>query len=419
MRRGIIRALIPMQQPCASCLALLVATTLGVPAHAQEWPQWRGPGRDGAIESFATPAEWPGELQHQWRVEVGLGYATPLLVGARLYVFARQDGEEVMQALDAATGRVVWRTGYPAPFTMSPATARHGQGPKSTPAYAGGRLFSLGMSGIVTAFDAETGRQLWQSPPTSAQPAFHTATSPIVDGNLVIVHVGGPGQAALTAFDAASGLVRWTWENDSPAYGSPLIVDLNGERQLVTFTHRHMIGVSTTTGNLLWQRPFTTPSDTTAQTPILHGGMIIQAGRERGITAFRVTRQGGTWGTEDVWHTDEVSLHLANGVVVDGVLYGLSHLNRGQYFALDLDAGRVLWTSEPRQAENAAMVRAGQTVFALEEDAELLVLEASRTSFMPVRRYTVAAEETWTQPTISGSRFYIKDEAHLTLWTLD
>jgi outer membrane protein assembly factor BamB len=242
--------------------------------------------------------------------------------------------------------------------------------------------------------------------------------SPVVDGNVVIVHIGGPGDAALTAFDVASGDVRWTWTGDSPAYGSPIVVDLAGARQVVTFTHRSLVGVSVSSGELLWSRPFRTPSDTSAQTPILFRDTIIQTGRENGVTAFRVVRRDGAMTTEDVWQTKEVSLYMTNGVVADGVFYGLSHLNAGQYFALDLATGQVLWKSEPRQAENAAMVRAGNTIFALEDDGEMVVMKASRSGMEVIRRYDVADSQTWAQPAISENRVYVKDVGHLTLWAL-
>ncbi len=385
---------------------------------AQDWPQWRGPNRDGVVSSFKEPSPWPESLKQQWKVDVGLGYATPLVVGQRLYLFTRQAEDEVMTALDAASGKVLWRTSYAAPFNMVSATARHGAGPKATPAFANGRLFTLGMTNIVTAFDAASGKQLWQKPATAAQPAFHTAMSPVVDGNLVIVHVGGPGDAALSAFDVTTGSVRWSWTEDSPAYGSPIVVDLGGVRQVVTFTHQFLVGVAVATGELLWRRPFKTPSNTTSQTPILYGDTIIQMGRENGVTAFRVVGRDGKWTTEDVWQTKEVSQHMTNGVVVDGVLYGLSHLNGGQYFALDLAKGNVLWKGDPRQAENAAIVRAGDTIFALEDDGEMVVMKASRTGMNVLRRYDVADSQTWAQPTISGSRVYVKDVSNLTLWTM-
>src|ERR1044072_2833339 len=110
-----------------------------------------------------------------------------------------------MRALDAATGKILWETKFAAPFNMSPATARHGPGPKSTPTFDNGRLFTLGMSGIVTAFDAPTGKQLGQHPAPPGDPHCHTAQSALVDRGVVILHVGGHNQGALTAFDAATG----------------------------------------------------------------------------------------------------------------------------------------------------------------------------------------------------------------------
>jgi outer membrane protein assembly factor BamB len=324
-----------------------------------------------------------------------------------------------MTALDPDSGDVVWRSAYPAPFEMVPATRRHGPGPKSTPVLADGRLFTLGMTGTVTAFDAATGRRLWQKPGGPVQPRFHTAQSPIVDGGNVIVHIGGHDDGALTAFDVATGDVRWSWDGDGPAYGSPMIFELSGTRQVVTFTQEHMVGVAAETGELLWQRPFTTPHTTTSLTPILHKEMVIQAGRDNGITAFRVVRQGDAWATENVWETDEVSMNMSNGVAVDGVLFGLSHLNSGQYFGLDLNTGQVLWTSDPRQAENAAVLRAGDTIFSLEADGELVVVRNSRTGFDELARYDVSDSETWAQPAISGNRVFVKDVSTLALWTVD
>ena len=388
-------------------------------AMGQDWPQWRGPHRDGSISVFDVPASWPAGLTEQWKVEVGFGYATPILVGDRVYVFARQGDDEVMLALDAGSGETLWRTSYDATFNMMPATSRHGPGPKSTPTYADGRLFTLGISGIVTAFDADTGRQLWQMPGGSVQPTYHTGQSPFVDGDLMILHVGGQDAGALTAFEVATGDIRWSWDGDGPAYGSPIVAELEGVRQIITFTQENFVGVSAETGALLWRRPYTTPSTTTSQTPHIYRNDLIEAGRGNGITRVRVVREGNAWTTENVWHTDEVSLHLTNGVIVDGVLFGLSHLNSGQYFGLDLDTGEVLWTSPPRQADNAAIVSAGRTIFSLEADAELVIVSHSRTGFEPVQRYEVATSATWAQPTLAGNRLFVKDVDSLTLWTVD
>ena len=352
-------------------VTVLITVALTSSLSAQDWPQWRGPARDGAITSFREPAAWPKTLTRRWQIEIGSGYATPLVVGDRVYVFTRQNEDEVMMALDGRSGKTIWRTSYPAPFKMTPATAPHGPGPKSTPTFADNRIFTLGMSGKVTAFDA------------------------------------------------ASGEVRWSWNGDGPAYGSPLLFNLSGTRQVVTFTQKYFVGVSAANGQLLWQRPFTTPSTTTSQTPILHKNMVIEMGRGNGVTAFVAAPRDGKWTTENIWHTDDVSMHMSDAVVINGVLYGLSHLNSGEYFALDLETGKVLWKSEPRQAAHAAIVRAGNTIFSLEDDSELVVLRHNRTRFEPISRYQVATTATWTQPVISGNRVFVRDVSTLTLWTTD
>ena len=403
----------------AAVVALLAPGAFVPAAAAQDWTQWRGPNRDGVAAAFDVPAAWPDALRKQWTIEVGSGYATPLLVGDHLYLFVRQGDDEVMLALDPATGEEAWRSGYPAPFEMNPATNPHGPGPKSTPAYADGRLFTLGMSGIVSAFDTDGGELLWQVPGTPVEPLYHTAMSPVVDGDIVIFHVGGHDDGALTAYDTATGNVRWSWSGDGPAYGSPRVMEIEGVRQVVTYTQANVVGVAVQSGELLWRRPFTTEYDTTSQTPVRYGDILLQTGRGGGITAYRVLREGDAWTTEDVWQTSEVALHMTNGVVSDGVLFGLSYLNSGQYFGLDLETGEVLWTGSPRQAENASILRSGNTFLSLQDDAELLVVSASRTGLDVVASYEVADSVTWTQPTLVGNRLYVKDISTLTLWTLD
>ena len=132
-----------------------------------------------------------------------------------------------------------------------------------------------------------------------------------------------------------------------------------------------------------------------------------------------VVREGRAWHTQDVWHTDEVSLHMANGIVLDGVLYGLSHLNSGQYFALDLRDGAVLWTSTARQADHASLVGTSGPLLSLEDDGELLVLDSSRVEFLPLTRYEVASSATWAQPSLSNDRIYVKDWSSLALWLVE
>jgi outer membrane protein assembly factor BamB len=335
-------------------------------------------------------------------------------------MFSRQGENEVMSALDAANGKVLWQTGYPAPFTMHSAAVPHGQGPKSTPVFTNGKLYSIGMIGTITAFDAATGKQLWQKPGTGVVPMYTSHSfSPLVDRGLVIFHVGGHNQGALTAFDANTGNVKWSWNGDGPGYGSPILADLGGTRQIVTITQGKLVGLDVATGALLWERPFVSGNFTNSITPILYGQTIIVSGNGGPTTALTVAKRNNQWVTETVWENADVPLRMSNGVIARDTLFSLSTRNMGQYFAVDAKTGKTLWLSEGRQAGNAAFVRAGDLLFSLENDGELVVFRGSQTAFEPLHRYKVAETETWTQPAISGNRVFVKDVSTLALWTLN
>ena len=389
------------------------------PPRVEGWPQWRGANRDGAA-TFTAPASWPDALNLKWKVEVGLGYSAPIIVGDRVYAFSRQDENEVMRALDADTGKTMWESKYVATFKPNPAATRtHGTGPKSTPTFADGLLYTLGMSGMVTAFDAASGKQIWQTPPPPVEPLYHTAMSPLVDRGLVIVHVGGHSNGALTAFDARTGDVKWSWNGDGPAYGSPMAVEIAGTRQIVTFTQDNLVGVSATNGALLWRRPYAVRATRNAVTPILFGQTLIISGLGMPVTAFRLITRAGEWTAEDVWTNNDVTMDMSTGVVIGTSLFGFSPRNSGQFFAVDANTGQTLWLSEPRQGENAALVKAGDLWFALEADAELVVARANSKQFEILKRYTVANSATWAQPVLSGQRLFVKDVNAISLWTIN
>jgi outer membrane protein assembly factor BamB len=402
--------------------ALFVGLTaiVGAQNPSGDWPQWRGPNRDGAAPSFSEPKSWPAQLTRQWKVDVGLGYASPLVVGNLIYLFSRQGQDEVMSALDTGSGKVLWRTAYPAPFTMNPAAAPHGEGPKSTPAFANGKLYAIGMTGIVTAYDARDGKRLWQKP-ASPVPTLYTthSFSPVVDRGLVVFHVGGNNQGALTAFDADTGDAKWRWAGDGPAYASPMIAEIDGTRQVITFTQDNLIGVAAATGELLWKMPFKVPFTQNNITPILYEGLVIISGLEQPVTALRIAKRNGKWETEKVWENAAVSLSMSNAVVARDALFGMSSRNSGQFFALDARTGKTLWTSPGRQATNAAIIRAGDVLFLLKDDANLVVARANPARYEPLQTYTVADSATWTQPTIVGGRLLVKDVSSLTSWALN
>ena len=404
-------------------LTLVIVMGLAAWVSAQrpstDWTQWRGPNRDGVIPAFNPPAQWPEQLNRRWKVDVGLGYATPIVVGNRIYQFSRLGDNETMTALDAESGRVLWQTGYPAMFTMQSAAVRHGPGPKSTPVFANNRLFTIGMTGIVTAFDAATGKQVWQKPGSTNVPMYTSHSfSPLVDRGLVIFHVGGHEGGALTAFDVNTGAIKWSWPGDGPGYGSPMIAELGGTRQLVTNTQAKVVALDPATGALLWEQPFASSNFTNSLTPIIAGQLVILANNSKPSTAFTVAQESGRWVVKTAWENDVSPIgRLSNAVTAGDLLFGLTSKNAGQYFAADLATGKTVWTSDGRQANNASISRAGDIFFSLEEDGEFVIFKRTGTTFAVAKRYQLADSETWTPPVISGNRMFVKDVASLTLWT--
>ncbi len=243
--------------------------------------------------------------------------------------------------------------------------------------------------------------------------------SPLVDRGLVIVHVGTSGQGALTAFDAATGDVKWRWTGDGPGYASPIVADVGGVRQVVTQTQSRIVSVAADTGKLLWEMPFATPYVQNIVTPVLYKDLLIFSGLENGVMAVRAVRKGDAWAAEPVWRTSDVGMYMNSPVLSGNLLFGLSHKNSGQFFCLDAESGKVLWKGEGRRGENAAMVLAGAFVVSLTNDADLIVARASAGGLAPLRQYTVAGSPTWAHPVLVGRKLLVKDETTLALWALD
>ncbi len=396
------------------CLAVSIAS-------GDDWPAWRGPQRDGVVNSAAAPAVWPERLAPRWKIKIGEGHASPVLASERIYVLSRQQGREVASAVDLENGKIIWQQSYPASYKMHPAAVTHGEGPKSTPVLSGGRLYTLGISGILTSWEAATGAVRWQREFTreygDTSPDFGTAASPIVDRGLLIAHVGGRAKGGLTAFDAVSGDVKWRWTGDSPAYASPVVAEFGGVRQIVTETHSNIVAVSETNGELLWKIPFTTEYDQNIPTPVVYRDELILSGISKGIMAVRPIPKDGKWTNETVWRNNDVSLYMNSPVVTTDLLFGFSHYKKGQVFCLNARTGATEWTGEPRQGDNAAVLVSGENLILLKDDAELVIAKAFSKGFEPLRHYSVADSPTWAHPLVLRDGVVIKDATTLARWS--
>jgi|SRR5579883_2087853 len=393
-----------------------LAAILTISLLAADWPSWRGPDHSAIVTE--EPKTFPEKLNLKWRIDIGEGHSSPILAAGSVYSFARKNDQETVYSIDPATGKIRWQQSYAAPYKMNSAAAGHGPGPKSTPVYANGKLYTFGISGILSAFDAETGKPLWRHDASKNQadsaPTFGTATSPIFDRNLLIVHVGGEKSGALTAFDPATGAVKWSWTGDSPAYATPIVADLGGTRQIVTQSRQNIVALEESTGKLLWKIPFTTSYEQNIVTPVIYKDTLIFSGLDNGVFAVRTVNNA----PQTVWKTKDASMYMNSPVVVGDLLFGFSHLKKGQIFCLDAATGKTLWTGSPRSGDNAAMLASASTLYSLTPDAKLLIAHPTMKGLNEVRQYDIADSATWAHPVILADGFLIKDLKSLTRWSV-
>jgi outer membrane protein assembly factor BamB len=383
-----------------------------------DWPQWRGPNRDGMVKNAAIPAVWPKALKEEWKVTVGIGHASPVEANGKIYVFGRLGEDEVLLSLDAVTGKEIWRSSQPVSYEMHEAARGHGKGPKSTPVVSNGIVYTLGISGVLSAHDANTGKLKWRrefsKEYSKTSPLFGTAMSPLVDSGLVIAHVGGPDKGALTAFDAQTGTTKWSNAMDGPAYASPIIVTLAGARQSVTFVQKDLVGVDFATGKLLWKLPSKTQYDENINTVLSYKDALIFSREGQGLAAIRLTKPGAEIVPEQVWVNKEAELYMNTPVVQGNTIFGMTARQKGQFFAVNADTGKTVWQSPGRMGENAAILNLnGKALLILTNEAKLIVQAVDGKTYSPMAEYTVASSPTWAHPLVLGRRILIRDENSL------
>jgi len=397
----------------AGCVILVLAG--GV--LAQDWPQWRGPQRDGKATGFIAPAQWPTELTQKWTATVGQGDATPALVGDKLYVFARQGGEEVTLCLNAGDGKEVWRDAYTAQ-EVTGAAARH-PGPRSSPTVADGKVVTLGVGGVLSCLDAATGKVLWRKDPfPRVVPRFFTSMSPIVVDGMAVAHLGGQGNGALIAFDLASGEEKWRWGGEGPEYASPVLLTVAGTKQIVTLAEKSIVGVDAADGKLLWQLPFAPAGRAyNAATPIVDGQTVVYTGAGRGTRAVKIVRQGDAFVVEEMWSNPDLAPQYNTPVLKNGLLFGLS--NSGNLFCIDARTGRTAWTDATSRDRSGfgAIVDAGSCLMALPSSSEFIVFKPTAERFEQIVQIKVAQTPSYAHPVVAGNRIVVKDQDAVTMWT--
>ena len=402
-------------------LALTLLTT-AITANAQEWTQWRGPARDGSVSAKNAPAKWPETFQRTWRVEIGEGYSSPVVANGRAFVHTRRDPEEIVSSISLADGKVLWEQKYQAVFNKNQYALQMAKGPNSTPLVIGNRLFTLGVTGIINAWDTASGRPLWTrdfSKSIDTSKLFcGTAASPIAVDGRVVVQVGSDihgGQ--ILGLNPATGATEWEWKGLGPGYASPVVIDVGGTKQLVTLTQGSIIGIDARNGKELWSVPFPDEYHENITTPLWTGAHLVVSGTRAGTHAYSLAQSGGKWQATEAWKNGEVAMYMSSPVFGDGLIYGHSSKKKGQFVAVDAKTGAVKWATEGREGEHASLLLTPQHVIFLTNGADLIVAKRGTPAFAVEKRYEVAEAATWAVPVLLGSNVLVRDTTGLMLLT--
>lgn len=404
--------------------ALLTGAALAVFAASTgaQWPQWRGPTRDGVVPAAAVPAAWPAKPALAWKQSVGEGYSSPVVADGRVYVHSRRDPEEIVSAFDLTTGRPLWSAKYRSSFTKNKYANAMAKGPFSTPLVAGGRVITLGATAVLSSLDAATGQLLWRrdwSKEIDNSRLFTgTAMSPIIDGGLLLVQVGDDDGGAVRALDPVTGAEKWSLAGHGPGYASPIIATIGGRRQLVAMTDRAVLGIDVASGNELWQIPFPDEWNENIVTPVVAGDVLVVSGPRKGTFGYRFAAEGTALQPLLVWHNTDLPMHMSSPVVDGPFVYGFGSKRKGQLFCLDARTGAARWATEGRTATNAAIQSAGPNLVILTTDGELLVVARTPDKYVELHRYAVADSQTWAHPVVTGSHLVIRDADSVAAWTL-
>lgn len=401
---------------CVIMIGVLILITAKA-LFAQDWPQWRGMNRDGKVTGFKAPETWPTELTPKWSKKVGLGDATPALQGDKLYVFTRQEANEVIQCLDAKDGKELWRDKYAAQAVTGPA-ARH-PGPRSSPTVADGKVITLGVGGVLSCVDVTTGKVLWRNESfTDALPQFFTSMSPIVVDGMCISHLGGKDNGTLLALDLITGKEKWKMTGEEPAYGSPVLMTVGGTKQIVVQTMNNIIGVAAADGRLLWQVPAPNAQMFfSCATPIVDGDTVFYTGQGHGTKAIKIEKEGDNFVAKTLWSNDELDTTFNTPVLKEGFLFGISKL--GNIFCINAQTGQTTWIDTNKLDRFGSIIDAGSVLLGLSPKSELIVFQPNSKAYTELAKFKVAETSVYTHPVIAENRIYIKDEQTLAMWAIE
>ena len=394
---------------------LVLALPLALGDDRGSWPQWRGLNRDGVAHNVWLPRNWlEREPPVRWRVSVGEGYSTPLIAGNRVFTFGRVQASEVIQSHDLATGKVLWRSAYLAPYEARDIARSHGAGPRATPILREGLLFTFGINEVLHALDATTGQVLWRIDFSrrfgTEPPGYGACSSPILVGRLLIV----PAAERVFAVDWRSGSIVWQALHDS-FFSSLILASFDGELQLVAFARYRLVGLDPNRGRLLWSHRYPSMWGSNVITPVVWQDRVIVSSPTQGARALQVSRKNGEWQTRAAWGTPSFRAYLTSPVVHEDHMYGLDE--SGRLHCIDLRTGRTAW-SHGNFGDFGTLVRAGDQLLILNGYGEITMFEATPRGFREQGQREVANSATWAHLVVVPGSLLVRDKNELTCFDL-
>ncbi|HEY0763261.1 MAG TPA: PQQ-binding-like beta-propeller repeat protein [Pyrinomonadaceae bacterium] len=385
---------------------LLLALAQQALAQSQaSWPQWRGPNRDGISKETGLLKQWPAEGPPlAWKASgAGGGYSSFSVANGKLYTMGLRGEREFVVAFDVATGKEAWATAHGGAFRND-----RGDGPRGTPTVDGERVYALGGSGDLTAFEARTGKIVWTKNVLKefggSNIIWGISESPLVLGNKVLVNAGGPG-ASIVALNKDNGAVIWKSQSDRAGYSSAIPLELNGTTQVVFFTARRAVGLDSKDGRLLWE--YGKPANKVANvaTPIARGNRVFISSDYQ--TGGGVVEIGADNSAKEIWFTNEMRNHHSSSVLIGDYLYGFSS---SILTAIRFDTGEIAWRD--RSVGKGSLVFADGNLYCFSEDGVVGLVEASPTGYKEKGRFRIEQGNlpTWTHPVVVGGRLYLRDQ---------
>lgn len=392
-------------------LVCLFAVSFCLTASAADWPQWRGPGRDGKSAETGLLASWPaGGPRLAWKAQgLGEGFSGSAVVGDRLFIQGQQGGQEFVLALDVNTGKQVWKT----PTGLSYREG-HGNGPRGTPTVDGNRLYAIAADGTLMCLDTSTGKAVWGLNFTDRLggrlPQWAFSESPLVEGDLLIVTPGGRG-AAVVALNKNTGTLVWKSQNDGAAYSSPMPFEAGGARGVAVFTAEAAIGLDVRNGALLWRYDKVANDTANIATPIVHNGHVfLSSDYGTGCALLKLTPAAGSVKATEVYFNRDMRNHYTTSVLVGDYLYGFSS---SILTAMNFMTGQVAWRD--RSVGKGNCTYADQRLYCLGEEGVVGLIDPTPAGYKEISRFEIprGGFNTWTPPVVANGKLYLREQDNL------